>query len=164
MPVTADEFREALKDFPGGVTIVTSSDSDGNGVGATVSAFASLSLDPPLVLVCLKRESSSISAIRRRGAFAVHVLDSDKASLARQFARDGVDKFSGVGFELNERGVPCLLDCSSRLECDLHAELPGGDHNIMVGRVTSAVASSSGAFQPLVYAGRHFYGLGEVVD
>jgi flavin reductase (DIM6/NTAB) family NADH-FMN oxidoreductase RutF len=160
MPVTAEQFRETLKDFPGGVTIVTSSDTYGGSVGATVSAFASVSIDPPLVLVCLRRESNSVSAIRARGAFAVHVLDADKADLARQFATDGVDKFDGVSFELNDRGVPCLLECASRLECDLYNELPGGDHIIVVGLVTAAMPSDSSVFQPLLYSSRRFYSLG----
>jgi flavin reductase ActVB len=162
MAVAPAEFREALKDFPGGVTIVTAGDPAGTLFGATVSAFASLSLEPPLVLVCLKQDSGSVGAIRRQKAFAVHVLDAGKAELARRFADNSLDKFAGVNFSLNGQGVPCLVDCTSRIECDLYNELPGGDHVILVGLVTSA--SNGGEFEPLVYAKRHFYALGRVVD
>lgn len=156
------DFKNALKDFPGGVTIVTSRDSEGEPFGATVSSFASLSLEPPLVVLCLRKDSSSVSAIRERRAFIVHLLNDDDAALARQFAQDGADKFVDVDFSYDSRGVPVLSDCTAHLKCDLYDELPGGDHALILGLVADAVTPDE--FKPLVYARRHFYSLGDEVD
>jgi flavin reductase (DIM6/NTAB) family NADH-FMN oxidoreductase RutF len=153
-----DDFRETLKDFPAGVTIVTSADADGVPVGATVSSFASLSLDPPLVLVCLRSDSRTVTALRERGAFAVHILERSQADLARRFATDQADKFEAGAYSLNEAGVPCLSRCSERLDCSLENQFTGGDHQIIVGRVRSI--SRADGFRPLVYAQRGFYELG----
>jgi flavin reductase (DIM6/NTAB) family NADH-FMN oxidoreductase RutF len=161
MAVDATTFREALKDFPAGVTVVTSAGAEGEPVGATVSAFASLSLDPPLIVVCLKRESSTVAAVRERGAFAVHILGNDQAALALRFASDGSPKFAGLEYAANEAGVPLLGDCPVRLECELSNELPGGDHVILVGLVANA--SKQDPFEPLVYSNRRFLALGNAV-
>jgi flavin reductase (DIM6/NTAB) family NADH-FMN oxidoreductase RutF len=157
MSVDAAEFRSALSQFPAGVTIVTSADPKLNPVGATVSAFSSLSLEPPLVLVCLTRESRTTSAIRSRRAFAVHLCTSEQALLARRFAADVVEKFDGSNYSFNAAGVPCLEDAGLRLECTLHAELEGGDHVIFVGLVQAAPQLKP--FEPLVYARRNFFSL-----
>ena len=161
MAVDAATFREALKDFPAGVTIVTSADSVDSPVGATVSAFASLSLEPPLIVVCLKRESGTVAAIRERRAFAVHILGNDQAQMALRFASDRSSKFEGLDFAANGAGVPLLGDCPVRLECELSDEMPGGDHVILVGLV--AEASNAEVFEPLVYANRRFLALGSAV-
>jgi len=151
-------FREALKNFPSGVTIVTTADEEGNPLGATVSSFASLSLEPPLVLVCLSEHSRTVRAIRARRAFAVHILDRSQHALARRFASDGAAKFEGADFRFNAAGVPCLTECRALLECRLHGEYAGGDHLILVGRVEAARQAPE--FEPLVYAQRSFFGLG----
>ena len=161
MAIDATTFREALKDFPAGVTIVTSADTAAHPVGATVSAFASLSLDPPLIVVCLKRESTTVAAIRGRGAFAVHILGNDQAPLALRFASDGSPKFADLEHAANASGVPLLGDCPVRLECELSEELPGGDHIILVGLVVNA--SKADPFEPLVYSNRRFLALGDAV-
>ena len=161
MAIDAATFREALKDFPAGVTIVTSAGVDGQPVGATVSAFASLSLDPPLVVVCLKRESSTVAAIRARQAFAVHILGNNQAQLALRFASDRSPKFEALDFTANASVVPVLSDCPVRLECVLNDELPGGDHLMLVGLVVDACNTDT--FEPLVYANRRFLALGSAV-
>lgn len=158
MPVDPEEFRSALAQFPAGVTIVTSADARLNPLGVTVSAFSSLSLDPPLILVCLRRESRTTAAIRRRRAFAVHICTSEQASLARRFGADLVEKFDGFGYSFNASGVPCLDDVGLRLECTLHSDLEGGDHIILVGHVQAAPQSKE--FEPLVHARRSFFSLG----
>src|SRR5690349_4773299 len=149
MPVDAAAFRSALSQFPAGVTIVTSADARLNPLGVTVSAFSSLSLDPPLILVCLRRESRTTAAIRRRKAFAVHICTSEQAGLARRFAADVVEKFDGADYRFNAAGVPCLADVGLRLDCTLHAELGGGDHIIVVGHVHAAPQVKD--FEPLVH-------------
>ena len=162
MTVSADDFKNALKDFHAGVTIVTAADADGTVVGATVSSFASLSLAPPLVLICLTRDARSTAAIQARGAYVVHVLDERQAALARHFAADIPDKFHDFDYHLNEDGVPCLTGCPLRLECSLENEYDGGDHLIFVGRVN--VASRADGFAPLLFGNRTFYGLGGSVE
>jgi flavin reductase ActVB len=157
----ADEFKSALKDFASGVTIVTTADPAGNPLGATVSSFTSLSLDPPLVLVCLKEESHTVRAIRQREAFVVHILGRTQAGLARTFAIDNAEKFAGTDFTFNEAGVPCLDGCPSLLECRLEAEVRGGDHIILIGLVEAARPSAH--FEPLLYAQRDFYELGSLL-
>ena len=161
MAIDATTFREALKDFPAGVTVVTSSDGARIPVGATVSAFASLSLDPPLIVACLKRSSATVAAIRERRSFAVHILGNDQAALALRFASDGSPKFDGLTYGENVSGVPLLGECPVRLECDLSDELPGGDHVILVGLVVNA--SNTETFEPLVYSNRKFLALGRSV-
>ncbi|SRR6266545_3480813 len=156
--VQAHEFKDALKDFPAGVTIVTTADEHGAPIGATVSAFSSLSLDPPLVLVCLANWTRTGEAIRHHKAFAIHFLDATQGTLARHFAADLEDKFSGCSYTLNEAGVPCLDGCPLRLECSLHAEYEGGDHVIVVGRVERATRNDE--FEPLVFVRRGFFALG----
>jgi flavin reductase (DIM6/NTAB) family NADH-FMN oxidoreductase RutF len=157
MPVDAAAFRSALSQFPAGVTIVTSADAKLNPLGATVSAFSSLSLDPPLILVCLARESRTTAAIRQRQAFAVHLCTSEQATLARRFAADVAEKFDGSNYSFNAAGVPCLEDAGLRLECTLHAELDGGDHVIFIGLVQAAPQLND--FEPLIYARRNFFSL-----
>ena len=156
--VQAIEFRDALKDFPSGVTIITSADENGVPTGATVSAFSSLSLDPPLILVCLANWTRTAEAIRYRKAFIVNFLDVSQAGLALHFAADIPDKFASSPFTINDAGVPCLDDCHLRLECTLDTGYGGGDHEIFVGRVVRAVRSED--FEPIVFARRNFFALG----
>jgi flavin reductase (DIM6/NTAB) family NADH-FMN oxidoreductase RutF len=155
------QFRDALQDFPTGVTVVTTADEEGRPLGATVSSFTSLSLEPPLVLVCLKDNSRTVTAARQRGAFAVHFLDRSQTRLARLFATDLGNKFDSMTYGINGAGVPCLDDCRKRLECTLYSEYEGGDHVILVGRVEET--SQPQMFEPLVYAQRGYFGLGTQV-
>lgn len=115
--VQAIEFRDALKDFPSGVTVITSADESGTPIGATVSAFSSLSLDPPLILICLANWTRTAEAIRKSRSFVVNFLDESQGRLARHFAADIEDKFANVPYSLNDAGAPYLDDCRLRLEC-----------------------------------------------
>ena len=162
MSVAPVAFREALKNFPGGVTVVTTTRADGRPVGATVSAFASLSLEPPLVVVCLKDPSRSALALKQRGAFVVHFLDANQAALARRFASDLDDKFFDLDYDVTESGLPVLPDCPHRLECEVYSFAPGGDHLIFIGMVMDTRGRAE--FEPLVYANRHFFALGATVE
>ena len=157
----AQQFREALQDFPSGVTVVTTADNQDHPLGATVSSFTSLSLHPPLVLVCLTAGSRTATAARERGAFAIHILDRSQTALARLFATDRDNKFDDVRYELNGAGVPCLEDCRKRIECTIYSEYEGGDHIILVGLVQET--SRPPMFEPLVYAQRAYFGLGTPV-
>jgi len=160
--VSTDEFKDALKNFASGVTIVTTSDADGRPVGATVSSFASLSLEPPLIVVCLTRASRSAAAIRESGAFAVHFLGAGQTALARRFALDLAEKFEDVSYSRGPAGVPRLEDCPVRLECRLQSEHPEGDHVMFVGLVEATWGTDQ--FEPLVYSRRSFFALGTAVE
>jgi flavin reductase (DIM6/NTAB) family NADH-FMN oxidoreductase RutF len=126
-------FREALGRFATGVTIVTTR-SDKGPLGMTANSFASLSLDPALVMWAPGRFSRRFNAFADAEHFAIHVLTADQMDLAQHFAKDGLnfdlpDVTSGVG------GVPLLAGCLARFECCRHAIYPGGDHAIVVGEV-----------------------------
>jgi flavin reductase ActVB len=131
-------FREAMKRFASGVTIVTTIDSDSAWKGFTASAFSSLSLEPPLVLVCQALTSSSHDAFTTCERFLVNILGAEHEELALRFARSGGDKFAGGPFEASRvSGLPLLPDALAVLGCDVHARYDGGDHDIYIGSVYS---------------------------
>jgi flavin reductase (DIM6/NTAB) family NADH-FMN oxidoreductase RutF len=146
----ASEFRRVMGHFPSGVTIVTTRLGDGRACGLTVNAFCSLSLEPPLVLVCVERDAESHACISAAGYFAVNVLSGDGGeSLSRRFATFGVeDKFDGVAFRVGGTGAPLLDAALAWVDCRVHASYPGGDHTIFVGEVVAAEAVDG---SPLVY-------------
>jgi 3-hydroxy-9,10-secoandrosta-1,3,5(10)-triene-9,17-dione monooxygenase reductase component len=129
------QFRNTLGQFATGVTAMTTLAPSGERIGITVSSFNSLSLDPPLILWSLARSASSFSCFQVRQPFAVNVLSADQEQLARQFARVGVEKFEGVGLHTGLNQVPLIEGCVVYLECLTEARYPGGDHDIIVGRV-----------------------------
>ncbi len=143
-----DDFRRLLGHFPSGVTIVTTSDADGRPAGLTVSAFASLSLEPPLVLVCVDHKAQSYPALKDNRGFAVNVLSTDHEAISRRFASTRLDKFDGVAYQMSALGLPLLGGALAHIECvtvNRHVE---GDHTIFVGRV-EAGATADG--EPLLY-------------
>jgi len=149
--VTPAEFRHAVGHFATGVTVVTSVDAAGQPVGTTANAVSSLSLDPPLVLVCFDRASLTLAAIRQHGAFAVNVLAAPQQHLSANFARRGfAAAWDGVRHRPGPTGSPRLHDVLAALECMVEYRLPGGDHEIIVGRVRDVETAGDGA-EPLVY-------------
>lgn len=145
------ELRRAMSRFATGVTIVTSLDGAGSPVGATANAIASLSLEPPLILVCLARESLTLAAIRRSGAFGVNVLGSRHEAVSTAFARRGSgEAWEAVDHHRGVTGAPRLREAIAHVECAVDRELPGGDHAIVVGRVLTA-AAGDGDERPLVF-------------
>lgn len=148
MPIDPTTYRAALARFASGVTIVTARDADGRDVGMTVSAFTSLSLDPPLVLLCIDRAASVAPVLEHCGHFAVNILAEVQAPLSRLFATHEVDRFEGVSFQRGRGGIPLLDGALAHLECRTHSRTPGGDHTILVGAV-EAIAHGDGL--PLLY-------------
>lgn len=148
MPITRDEFRSALSRFPSGITVITSTDSSGAFHGITVSAFCSVSLEPPLVLACIEKTTGSHDALQATGRFAVNVLAARQDELSDRFAIPFTDKFIGVNFRIGLGGVPILEDALVSLECNLHRSYDGGDHTIFVGEVERAQIRDG---DPLVY-------------
>jgi 3-hydroxy-9,10-secoandrosta-1,3,5(10)-triene-9,17-dione monooxygenase reductase component len=142
-------FRDTLGRFPTGVTVVTASGARGPA-GLTTNAFTSLSLDPPLVLVCFERGSRTLPVVRETRRFAVNVLRAGQEELARVFASKRVpaEKFASVTHTV-DHGVPVLDGAVAWLVCDLEALHPGGDHEIGIGAVTAMGHDPSG--EPLVF-------------
>lgn len=148
MAISADEFRSALSRFASGVTVVTTKDAEGGLHGITVSAFCSVSLDPPLVLICIEKKAGSHDAITQSGKFAVNFLDATQLSLSERFAAQMSDKFEGPELTLNIDGIPILSGCLANLECTVKQAYDGGDHTVFIGEVES---SSIHEGDPLLY-------------
>lgn len=137
-------MREALSSFCTGVAVITTID-DGRPAGMAVQSFSPVSLDPPLVSFCPAHTSSTWPKIRRVGRFAVSVLAADQQELCRQFAVTGGDKFAGVAWRPGSNGAPLLDGALAWIECDLAGTLPGGDHSVVLGRVTALAAAPGGS-------------------
>ena len=147
--VETRKFRAALGSFPTGVAIIATT-HEGSPVGLTCNSFSSVSLDPPLVLWSLRKESRLLPAFSQAQRFAVNLLADHHCDLSNRFASSKAeDKFAEVDYTLGELGMPLLDGCVSRFECETHAEYDGGDHVIFVGRVVSFVADDEAA--PLVF-------------
>ena len=132
-PDTSGDFRTALGRFGTGVTVVTCASEIGP-LGITANSFASVSLDPPLVLWSPARFSRRFGAFSGAGHFAIHVMAAEQADICRQFSAEG-DDWEGIDWVENAQGVPVIANCLSVFECETHARHDGGDHEIIVGRV-----------------------------
>lgn len=149
--VGPDELRHALSHFATGVTIVTSRGPGAKPVGTTASAVSSLSLEPPLLLVCLARTSNTLAALRGHGAFAVNVLASDQHELSGHFARSGsAANWRSVSHRAGSYGLPLLSGALASVECVLERCVDGGDHEIVIGHVR-ALDIAAGESEPLVH-------------
>lgn len=148
MPISNDEFRAALSYFASGVTVVTTVDAAGKMYGITVSSFCSVSLEPPLVLICIEKTTASHHAFVESGIFVVNILGEDQKDVSERFATPYPDKFAGIAFELNDLRIPILTGCLVKLECRLRNAYDGGDHSIFVGEVENALIDHG---PPLMY-------------
>ncbi len=158
-PIDAVQFRRALGQFATGVTVVTSHDpATGRPEGVTVNAFASLSLDPPLVLVCLARATRSAVLFDSAAHFAVNVLAADQRHLSVAFARADNDRFADVAWRTWASGVPILDGCVANLECVRIGRHDGGDHVIVVGQVERLAFDETR--EPLLFARSAYCALG----
>jgi flavin reductase (DIM6/NTAB) family NADH-FMN oxidoreductase RutF len=128
-------FRGALGQFATGVTVMSGVSPLGDPVGITVTSFNSLSLEPPLILWSLGRDGGSFACFQVGTPFAVNVLSGAQKPLAERFARVGIPKFDGVATHVGLDGVPLIAGCVAYFECHVDARYPGGDHDIIVGRV-----------------------------
>jgi flavin reductase (DIM6/NTAB) family NADH-FMN oxidoreductase RutF len=151
--VAADELRRAMGRFATGVAVVTSRDAAGDPVGTTANAVTSVSLDPPLVLVCLERASLTLRALREYGAFAVNVLAQTHRELSAVFARRGSNgAWAGVTHATCSTGCARLAGALTTIDCSVDRLYPGGDHEIVVGRVEE-IHLGDGDAAPLVFHG-----------
>jgi flavin reductase (DIM6/NTAB) family NADH-FMN oxidoreductase RutF len=141
-------FRAALSRLASGVSIVTTVDADGRDHGMTVTALSSLSLIPPLILVCVDRTATMYPHLTSASRFAASLLTREQQGLSERFAAQVDDRFDGVPIARGTTGCALIEDALAHLECEMWAAYDGGDHTIFVGRVLHAATSES---RPLLY-------------
>jgi flavin reductase (DIM6/NTAB) family NADH-FMN oxidoreductase RutF len=157
-PVTSEEFRRACGRFATGVTIATAIDDTGMPHGLTVSSFTSVSLEPPLVLICLGHRVTVIDIFRKAKYFGINVLGADQQEMSDRFARKGQDRFGGLTWEAGKTGVPLLPGSIARIECTVHEWFTSGDHDILVGQMVGATVEDGA---PLIYFSSRYRKLSE---
>lgn len=148
MSVDDGSFKHALAQFASGVTVVVTQDGSGRRLGLTVSSFCSVSLAPPLVLVCVDARSETHTGFRESGRFAVSVLAEGQEDVSVRFARGGPEKFEGMPLEPGRFGIGLVPGALAHIECRVVGAHGAGDHTIYVGEV-EAVSVTPGP--PLVY-------------
>lgn len=153
MPVTNEEFRRALSHFASGVTVVTTVDDSGKPFGLTVSSFCSVSLEPPLVLVCIDKSTRCHHAFRESRRYIVNFLNEGQQEVSERFATQLEDKFEGMDYSSSPEGLPVLADAVAVLECRLTEAYEGGDHTIFVAEVERAFVNGG---KPLLYYGGNY--------
>lgn len=146
--IDAGRFRRVLAHLPTGVSVITGHGADGPA-GLAANSVTSLSLDPPLMLFCPARTSTTWPVIRRTGAFCVNVMAGHHEEVTRRFAARAVDRFASVDYQNRPTG-PALNDALAWIECRLEDEHEAGDHTIAVGRVLAMEAAPELA-DPLVF-------------
>jgi flavin reductase (DIM6/NTAB) family NADH-FMN oxidoreductase RutF len=155
MPVDNQAFKQAMAQFAAGVTVVTTA-GRGRPFGLTASSFTSVSLDPPLVLVCVQTQLQAHHAIRQNRVFAVNLLGAHQLDYGMRFAgmhKDVRDRFAGTAWQTGVTGSPLLPDCLAWFDCKLWNVYPGGDHSIFVGEVLE-LGMTSNDEHPLLYHNR----------
>ncbi|MEK7245501.1 MAG: flavin reductase family protein [Pseudomonadota bacterium] len=160
-PVSAAAFRRALGQFVTGVTVVTALDANRRPEGVTVNAFASLSLAPPLVLVCLARATRLTPIFESASHFAVNVLADRQRHLSVSFSRADNDRFHAVAWGTWTSGAPILEGCVANLECARIGCHDGGDHVILIGQVERLACDEKRA--PLLFARGDYHRLGKEI-
>jgi len=142
------QFRQLLGRFATGVTVLTTRDQAGRPVGMTASSVASVSLNPPLVLVSVDQKNDMYPALQAAQRFVLNVLAADQEALSRRFAEEHPNRFDGVGYQQSKHGIPVLDGVLASIECEKQAEVPGGDHSVFFGIVTGGSVYDR---RPLLY-------------
>ncbi len=146
--IDSDTFRSVLGRFASGVTIVTARDEAGTDHGMTVSAFCSLSLEPPMVLLCVDHAASMHDLLLSHPRFGISILSSDQEDYSRRFAREESDRFDGIAYSRGDAGVVLLDDAIAHLECEMSAHYDAGDHTVFLAAVQHAAPRDG---RPLLY-------------
>jgi flavin reductase (DIM6/NTAB) family NADH-FMN oxidoreductase RutF len=155
MPIDDARFRQAMGHFASGVTVVTT--AAGNDLyGMTVSSFSSLSLNPPLILICIDKGVPTHDILKDAGNFVVNILEERQEHLSRRFATTSTDKFKGLAWHSGKLGLPVLDNTLAAIECSLRDALDGGDHTIFIGEVVDAEIREGA---PLLYYRRGYHEL-----
>jgi len=149
MSLDQDEFRSVLGRFATGVTVVTVADVQGRDFGITVTAFSSLSLEPPLVLVCIDHDASILPALQSASHFVVSILAVHQEAIARRFAvLDAEQRFDGIGFTRGQSGAAVIEDVLASIECRVVQSVVSGDRTIFIGEAEAANVRQD---SPLLY-------------
>jgi len=141
-------FRRLLGRFATGVTVVTTRAPDGRPLGMTASSVASVSLDPPLLLVCVDHGHDMYEALHAATGFVVNVLAADQEAISRRFAEEEEDRFEGLGYYENKQRLPVLDGVLAHIECTKQTALAAGDHTVFLGLVTGGAVTDR---RPLLY-------------
>ncbi|MDT4925492.1 MAG: 3-hydroxy-9,10-secoandrosta,3,5(10)-triene-9,17-dione monooxygenase reductase component [Pseudonocardiales bacterium] len=155
MNVDAGAFRRSLGHFCTGVTVVAAVGEDGEPIGFACQSFAALSLDPPLVLFCPGKSSRTWPLIEAAGSFCVNVLAHDQRDVSMVFGRAGSDKFAAVDWTPAPSGAPKLDGVLSWIDCSIESVVDGGDHHIVIGRVTTLGEPAEDGRPLLFYRGAY---------
>lgn len=147
-------FKQALGNYPTGVTIVTTTDEDGTPVGLTVNSFASVSLDPLMVLWSIDHKVTSLDTFMNSGKYAIHILEGNQQQLCLNFASKNVDRFSTCEWALSPQNLPIIEGAFAVLECKTHQTVVAGDHTILIGEVTNIRVDEEK--EPMLYHRRQF--------
>lgn len=150
MSLDSREFRNALGNFTTGVCVVTANPPGFEPFGMTVNSFASVSLDPPLVLWSLQNDSECYPAFRAADKFAINILAEDQQELSSQYAKKSSHDLQAEHFRIGRSGVPVMRGVITSFECEVWARYPGGDHVILVGKVTEMQVNAN--VKPLLFS------------
>ena len=154
--VEPELFRQLLGRFATGVTVLTTRSADGEPIGMTANSLASVSLDPPLVLVSVEQRHEMHTAMENETHFVLNILSSEQEALSRRFAASERDRFRGVSYRENERGIAVLEGVVAYIECEKYNTVPAGDHTIFIGLVIGGDTTDR---QPLLYYRGGYAGL-----
>lgn len=149
-------LRDALGEYATGVTVITARAADGQPVGVTINSFASVSLEPPLVLWSLGLHSPSLATFESCSRYAVNILAADQIEFSQRFAQSQSDKFAGIVTTVGAGGTPLLSGCSAWFECRNELRYPGGDHIILIGYVEKFIRADK---PPLIFHGGRYRSL-----
>jgi flavin reductase (DIM6/NTAB) family NADH-FMN oxidoreductase RutF len=153
-PIDTRALRDCLGCFTTGVAIMTALDFNGRPAGLTVNSLAAVSLDPPLILWSLRRNSRIFPAFQASPGFIVNILAADQAYLSAHFSGRAEDKWADIPYDVGLYGIPRLAGVHATLECEKHAKFDGGDHIIFVGRPV-AITTDKEASPLVFYRGRY---------
>ncbi|MDQ0268513.1 flavin reductase family protein [Cytobacillus purgationiresistens] len=152
----ADLFKEVMGNYPTGVTVVTMTDNEGVPLGLTVNSFASVSLDPMLLLWSIDKRVSTYDKFTNTDQFAIHVLASDQAEVCSLFASKGIDRFKNCEWEKSKNDLPIIAGSAGVFQCKTFKTIEAGDHMIIVGEVIDIESNKK---EPLLYHKRKFDGI-----
>lgn len=162
MGIDPQHFRQALSRFASGVTVVSTRRPDGAAIGVTVSAFCSVSLTPPLILVCLDKTTLDLAAYAAGERFCVNILSADQQAVSDAFAYPGpVPPFESTAHRIGAGGVPLIEGALAVLECRRYATQDAGDHVVVIGEVLDAEVGNGA---PLLYANGRYHGIGTLPE
>lgn len=153
------QVKQAHRSFPSGVTVVTAQ-AEGQPVGLAVNAFSSVSMDPPMVLVCVNSSSRSHASLCGARHLGISILSHVQSAVAATFATSGGDKFSGVAWHEGDHGAPMLDDASAAFEVEIVSRMEAATHSVFFGRIVGVETSG---LPPLVYAAGGFYDGGRLL-